>query len=167
MTTGLHERVEYAISVCGKVFILYRKAVFLEYVHMCAIQQGCPYLVTISEISKISKMAALNAQNSKISKIPKFPKRASLYRRDFQNFPNFRHFQNFQKKSGNFRNPYGIRMLFLEILDFCATRAALLEILETCREFSARQPQITASCPIVVLSWFKLSTAKLWEIQEL
>ena len=58
-------------------------------------------------------------------------------------------------------------MPFLEILDFCAIRAALLEILETCKEFSALQPQITASCPIVVLSWFKLSTEKLWEIREL
>ena len=100
MTTGLHEREEYAISVCGKVFVLYRKAIFfgfLEYVLMCAIQKGYPCLVMISETSKISKMAALirtefqKIQNfqkghpytvgiskmskmSEICKFPKFPK---------------------------------------------------------------------------------------------
>ena len=150
MTTGLHERVEYAISVCGKGFIRYRKAVFLEYVLLYSthkIQKGYPYLVRISEVSKISKMAALTSH-----RIPQFPK--------FSKIPKFQKFQNYSKISKIPRPnaQENIRGNFLEILEFCAIGAAFLEILETCKEFSALRPRITASCPIVVLSWFKLST---------
>ena len=61
---------------------------------------------------------------------------------------------------GNFGILGNIRVPLLEILEFleiCAIQGSLLQILQTCKEFSALQPQITASSQIVVLSWFKLS----------
>ena len=60
---------------------------------------------------------------------------------------------------GKFGNPYGIRMHFLEILDFCVIRAAFLEISETCKEFSALHSLLSNSRTEL----FKLSTEKLWE----
>ena len=96
MTTGLHERVEYAISACGKVFTLYRKAVFFG---VCAyvchpkrvplprsdfrncqnFQNGRPYN------SKIFKKGILIPSGiPKFPTIPKFPKFPKL-----PNFPKF------------------------------------------------------------------------------
>ena len=140
-------------------------------------KNGYPYLVRISETCKISKMAALISHRipkfPKISIFPKIPKCPKIPK--FPKCPKIPKFPDLMRrisenKGGNFweileivepveiLNLGNIMVPFLEILEFCAIRAAFLEILETCKEFSALQPQITASCPIVVLSWFKLST---------
>ena len=105
MTTGLHERVEYAISVCGKGFILYRKTVFLEYQFLYSthkikkrvplprkdfrnlqnFQNGRPYIAQNSKISKNFNLSK-NSKMSKDSKISKMSKNSKIPRPNAQDF---------------------------------------------------------------------------------
>ena len=89
-----------------------------------------PKIANISEISEIAKISKI----SKIFKIFEIPKISEISKISRPNV------QDFGKHKGE----------LLKILEIAN--------LQTCKEFSALQPQITASCQIVVLSWFKLST---------
>ena len=114
MTAGLHERVEYAISVCGKGFILYRQAIILEYALLYSahkIQKGHRYLVRISEKPKISNISKISER----SEIPKIAKNSRPSAQDFGQHKG----QPFGKIGilGNIRVPL---WEVLELLEICA-----------------------------------------------
>ena len=113
---GLHERVEYAISVCGKGFILCRKAMFLE----CALLYGTHkiylYFVRISDSFPKSQKFQTFPKFLKFPKFPKFAKFPDLMCRISENirgnfwkllnFWNFGIFGNF----GSFFNVWKIEI---------------------------------------------------------